>query len=188
MTWHLRGGLELTGIVRWMRFSTMQTMDIRLTGTTLRAAGLPEHIVLHQGFQDVWDTRLRLSYWLRERLHVGAALRVETSAVDAADVSPAAVDGLKIEPSVMAEFKLGSHLALGAGYGVTFMGAVDASPSRFDPQAAAACAGSAPGQPPAGDLGNAGCVARAQGLARPTAEGTYHRFVQDFGLSVTALF
>ena len=188
ITWHLRGGLEVTGIVRWMRFGVMERMDIRLTGTSLRAAGLPEHIVLHQGFHDAWDTRVRVSYWLKETLHIGAAFRVETSAVDASDVSPAAVDGLKFEPIVLAEVRLGRHVSLGAGYAVTFMGAVDAHPSRFDPQAAAACNTSVAGQPPAGDLANPGCIARAQGLARPTAEGTYRRFVQDFGLSMTVQY
>ncbi len=188
VTWHLRGGLEVTGIVRWMRYHVMQRMDIRLTGSSLGAAGLPEHIVLHQGFQDAWDTRLRVAYWLKETLHIGAALRVETSAVDPADLSPAAVDGLKFEPIVLAEVRLGAHVALSAGYGVTLMSAVTAHPSRFDPQAAAACGSTSAGQPPAGDLANPGCAARDQGLARPTAEGTYRRFVQDFGLSVTAQF
>ncbi|HEY2899506.1 MAG TPA: outer membrane protein transport protein [Polyangia bacterium] len=187
VTWHLFHGLEITGIVRWMRYHVMDQMDIRLTGTTLQAAGLPEHIVLHQGFQDVWDTRVRVSYWLKERVHLGAVVRVETSAVPAQDVSPAAVDGLKVEPIVLAEVRLGRHLSLSAGYGVTLMGQVNASPSRFDPQAAAACATTTGGKP-AGDIGNPGCVARDRGLARPTAEGTYTRFVQDFGLSVTSQF
>ena len=186
-TWHLSRGLEVTGMVRWMHFSVMDRMDIRLTGTPLQAAGLPQHIILHQGFQDVWDTRVRISYWLKERLHVGAALRVETSAVNPQDVSPAAVDGLKVEPLALAELSLGRHISLAAGYGVTLMGTVNARPSRFDPQAAAAC-GATTGGKPAGDLANPGCVARGQGLARPTAEGSYHRFVQDFGLSMTARF
>ncbi|HXI59288.1 MAG TPA: outer membrane protein transport protein [Polyangia bacterium] len=187
ITWHLRHGLEITAIVRWMRFHAMERLDIRLTGTTLEAAGLPQHIVLHQGFQDAWDTRLRVSYWLKERLHIGAVLRVETSAVDPSDVSPAAVDGLKFEPILLAEVNLGKHFSVGAGYGVTVMRDVNASPSRFDPQAAAACMTTTGGKP-AGDLANPGCIARNQGLARPTAEGTYGRFVQDFGLSMTARF
>ena len=61
---------------------------------------LPQHIVLYRGFHDVWDTRVRVSYWWRERVRVGAMLRVETSAVDTDAVNAAAVDGFKVEPVV----------------------------------------------------------------------------------------
>jgi hypothetical protein len=124
---------------------------------------------------------------VKERLHIGAALRVETSAVPASSVSPAAVDGLKVEPMLLAELNLGRHFALTAGYALTLMGEVAARPSAFQPLAAGQCA-SGTGATPANDLANPGCVARAQGLARPTAQGTYGRFVQDFSLSMTLRF
>ena len=54
---------------------------VQLTSPALQAAGLPDHIVFHRGFKDVWDTRVRVAYWIRERLRLGAALRFETSAV-----------------------------------------------------------------------------------------------------------
>jgi long-subunit fatty acid transport protein len=180
VTWRLRPGLELTAMARWIWFHVHDRIDVRLTGPTLEAAGVPEHVVLYRGFHDVWDVRGRVSYWFRERVRVGAELRVETSAVDPSAVNAAAVDGLKVEPLALAEARLTRHVWLSAGYGVTLMSEVTANPSAFDPTAATACV----------DAGNAldKCVARDAGRARPTAAGTYTRVVQDFGLTMTAKF
>jgi long-subunit fatty acid transport protein len=181
-TWHLRPGLEVTGMVRWLWFHVHDTIDIRLVGPTLDAAHVPQHIVLYRGFHDVWDARLRVAYWWRERVRVGAALRLETSAVDAAAVSPAAVDGLQIEPILLAQVRLLGRLWIGGGYGITFMPEVTAASSLFDPTQATACANAN------GDLSNAACLARLAGRARPTAAGTYHQLTQDFGVTLTARF
>ena len=59
---------------------------------------------------------------------------------------------------------------------------VTAHPSDFKPDAAAAC--KAAGD----DLTATSCMERQQGLARPTADGTYSRTVQDFSLAMTARF
>ena len=180
VTWRLRPGLELTLMARWIWFHVHDRIDVRLTGPTLEAAGVPEHVVLYRGFHDVWDVRGRVSYWFRERVRLGAQLRVETSAVDPSAVNAAAVDGLKIEPMALVEARLWRHLWLSAGYGLTLMSQVNANSSVFDPMAATTCA----------DAGNAldKCVQRDAGQARPTAAGTYTRVVQDFGLTMTAKF
>ena len=81
-TWHLRPGLELDVMARWLWTHEHDRIDIRLVGPTLEAQNLPEHIVLYRGFHDVVDTRARIAYWWRERLRVGAELRVENGAVD----------------------------------------------------------------------------------------------------------
>jgi hypothetical protein len=179
-TWHTRAGLELSAMARWIWFHVHDRIDVRLTGPTLEAAGVPAHVVLYRGFKDVWDLRGRASFWFRERVRLGAELRVETSAVDSSAVNAAAVDGLKVEPLGLVEARLFKHLWLAAGYGVTLMSAVTASPSAFNPLAATACI----------DAGGAldACAARNAGLARPTAAGTYTRLTQDFGLTVTAKF
>jgi long-subunit fatty acid transport protein len=182
ITWHLGPGLELTAMARWLWFHQPDNIDIRLAGTTLDAAGIPQHIVLYRGFHDMWDTRLRIAYWWRERVRLGAALRFETSALDAAAVSPANVDGPKLQPILLAEVRLSKHLWLGGGYGIAFQSSVTASPSRYSPADAATCTDFR------GDLNNPACRARQDGLARPTAEGTYHRLQQDFGATMTARF
>ena len=181
-TWHLRDGLEVSAMARWIWFHVHDRIDVRLTGPTLEASGLPEHIVIYRGFQDVWDVRGRVSYWFRERLRLGAQLRLETSAVDAAAVNAGAVDGLKIEPMVLAEGRLTRHLWVSAGYGVTLMRDVTANPGVFDPTAATTCVEAG------NDLDNKACAKRNAGLGRPTAAGTYSQLVQDFGLAMTAKF
>ena len=182
LAWHPRPGLEIAAMTRWIWFHLQDRIDIRLTSPALQALGLPEHIVFHRGLKDVWDTRVRVAYWIRERLRVGAALRFETSAVSAADVNPAAVDGFKIQPMVMAELRVIRGLSLSAGYGFTYMQDVTAHPSNFEPGAAQACKGSGY------DLNLQSCQQLQQGLARPTADGTYGRTEQDFSLAMNIRF
>jgi long-subunit fatty acid transport protein len=183
LAWHPRPGLEIAAMTRWIWFHLQDRIDIRLTSPALQAAsGLPDHIVFHRGFKDVWDTRVRVAYWIRERLRVGAALRFETSAVSPSDVNPAAVDGFKIEPMVMAELRVLRGLSLTGGYGFTYMPDVTVSSSSFDPTAAATCTAKND------DLSTSSCMKRQQGLARPTADGTYGRMEQDFSLAMTVRF
>lgn len=182
VTWHMRPGLELSASARWIWFHMHDRIDIRLTGPTLDAANVPEHVVLYRGFKDVVDLRGRVSYWFRERLRLGAQLRLETSAVDSSAVNAAAVDGLTVEPMALVEARLSKHFWISGGYGVQIMGEVTANPSAFDPAQAPACVG------PIGGQGLDACTARNQGRARPTAAGTYTRFVQDLGLTMTAKF
>jgi long-subunit fatty acid transport protein len=182
VTWHLRGGLELTAMVRWLWMHVHDRIDLRLTGPTLEAHGLPQHIVLYRGFQDVWDMRMRLSYWWHERVRVGAGLRVQTSAVPAAALSAGAVDGFTIQPTLLAEVQLTRRLWLGGGYALALMPQVTTDSSRFDPTAATACFQAG------GNLGSPSCTARLEGRARPTAAGTYGRTTHDFGLTMTVRF
>jgi hypothetical protein len=180
VTWHLRSGLELTAIARWIWFHVHDRIDVRLTGPGLDAANVPSHIVLYRGFRDVWDLRGRVAYWWHERVRVGAQLRLETSAVAPSAVNASAVDGLKAQPMVMLQVRLSKHFWLDGAYGITIMGDVTANPSAFDPAKATSC------NTNQGDLD--ACTARRQGLARPTAAGTYGRLSQDFGLTMTAKF
>ncbi len=182
LAWHPRPGLEIAAMARWIWFHMHDRIDIRLTSPALQAAGLPEHIVFHRGFKDVWDTRVRVAYWIRERLRVGAAMRFETSAVSPGDVNASAVDGFKIQPMVMAELRVTRGLSLTGGYGFTYMPDVTAHPSNFDPAAAKACTDNN------NDLNDPNCIKRQQGLARPTADGTYGRTEQDFSLSMNIRF
>jgi long-subunit fatty acid transport protein len=182
VAWHPRPGVEIAAMARWIWFHLLDKVDVRLTSPELQAAGLPEHIVFHRGFKDVWDARVRVAYWIRERLRLGAGLRIETSAISAADVNPGAVDGNKIEPMLMAELRLSRAFSLSAGYGFSYMSTVTVRASNFDPDAAANC--KATGD----DLRDASCGARRDGRARPTAEGTYARTAHDFSAAMTARF
>ncbi len=183
VAWHPRPGWEVAGTARILSFPSGDVIDIRLTGATLAATGIPEHIVLYRGYGTVVDTRLRVAHWFTERVRIGAGLRVESSALPADAVSAAAVDGRKFEPTAMIQVQPVRHVWIAAGYGFTYMMPVTASSSIFDPTAADRCARTG------GDL-SAGqpCLLRIEGLARGTAAGSYHHFEHDFSLSMTAQF
>ncbi|HET6147426.1 MAG TPA: outer membrane protein transport protein [Polyangia bacterium] len=180
--WHPRPGAEIAVMARWIWFHLHDRIDVRLTSPALQAAGLPDHIVFHRGFKDVWDARVRVAYWIRERVRLGAALRLETGAMASSDVNPGAVDGFKIEPMMMAELRISRNFSVSAGYGFSYMPEVTARPSSFDPLAAAACDAAG------GDLRNPNCMTRLQGRARPSAEGSYARTVSDFSASLSMRF
>ncbi len=182
VTWRLKPGLELTAMVRWLWMHVHDRIDVRLFGPALDTHGLPQHIVMYRGFRDVWDTRVRVSYWWREQIRIGAAMRVETSAVPTDAVNPAAIDGLKLQPTALIEIRLMRQLWLGGGYGITFMPSVNVTNSVFNPVFARDCADSG------GNLATEACQARLDGRARPTAAGRYTATRQDFGLTLTARF
>ena len=176
-TWHIAPGFQLDVMARWLWTHLHNQIDVRLVGPTLEADGLPQHIVLYRGFHDTIDTRARLAYWWRERLRIGAELRVENGAVDSNAVNASAVDGFQIEPVILAELRLSRRFWLGAGYGITIMPDVTVTNSVFQPEQAISCAKSN------GDL--MACQGRNNGTARPSANGTYTNLTQDFGLTFT---
>jgi long-subunit fatty acid transport protein len=188
-TWRLRPGLELTAMVRWLWLHVHDRIDVRLSGPGLDDHDIPQHVVLYRGFKDVWDARVRVSYWWHERIRVGAMLRLETSAVDTSAVNPAAVDGFKVEPVGLIEFRVLRQIWIGGGYGITLMRAVDVGPtdSAFKPELATQCAdsGNNLAPPPPAPLA---CQAKLAGQARPTAAGHYTASTQDFGMTVTFKF
>jgi hypothetical protein len=182
VTWYIRSGVALTAMVRWLRLHVHDRIDIRLTGVTLDASGIPQRISLYRGFQDVLDARIRVAYWWREWVRIGAMVRLETAAVEADRVSPGDVDALKLQPVVMAEVRLGKRFWLGGGYGLTIMPSVTVNDSAFAPQFSTECVKAG------GNLDSLDCQARLVGRARPTAAGTYKAVTQDFGMTFTAKF
>jgi hypothetical protein len=168
-------------MVRWLWTHLHDKIDVRLVGPTLEATGLPEHIILYRGFHDTVDTRARIAYWWRERLRIGAELRVENGAVDGNAVNASSVDAFQVEPIILAELRLGRRFWLGAGYGITIMPSVTVTDSIFKPGDATTCVSSTVN----GSLADPACQARLNGTARPTANGTYTNLTQDFGLTFT---
>jgi len=182
-TWHVRAGGELSGIARVLSFPANDVIDVRIIGASLEAAGLPQHITLYRGYETVYDLRLRYGQWLGEGLRVGGGVRVETSALPSGAASPAAVDGLKVSPTVMILVRPVKHISISAGYGFTYMFDVTTTNSVFDPGAAMAC------EQTGRDLKSSSpCFTQLAGKARPTAAGTYGNLRHDVSLSVTTQF
>jgi len=182
VTWHPAPGMDVTATTRLLSFPSNDVIDIRLTGLNLGTFGVPEHIVLYRGYGTALDARLRVARWMTKQLRLGVGLRFETAALDAASVSPAAVDGNTIEPTAMVQFQPVKHLSIGVGYGFSYLFPVTTAHSSFDPSFAAACAASGH------DLTSAACAATNQGRARPSTDGSYHRQSNAFSVSMTAQF
>jgi len=183
VTWHPRAGAELTAVGRLLSFPANDVIDIRLTGSSLAADGLPQHIVLYRGYGTVLDTRVRYGQWVGHRFRLGAGLRFENGALGSGAINPGAVDGEKVEPTAMLTLLVSKHLTLNAGYGFTYMFGVTAQNSVFDPMAATTC------EAAGGDLTpGSSCYKRLTGQARPSAAGDYHSHQHDFSLSLTLQF
>ena len=140
-TWRLRPGLELTAMVRWLWLHVHDRIDIRLSGPTLdrTAATCPSTSCCTAGSRTS-GTRACAS---RTGGASGSASgrccasRPARSTTDA--VNAAAVDGFKLQPVALIEFRILRQLWLGGGYGVTFMRTVDVTDSVFKPELATEC-------------------------------------------------
>lgn len=183
-TWQAGKHWSVTGIARFIRYSAHDKINIVISGPT-STAGLggtvPDHIVLYRGFQDSWDVRGRVAYEDKQ-FRVGGTLRLETSAVPAANVNAAAIDGLKLEPSIAAEMRVWRQIHLSAGYAFLYMLPVSTGASVFNPSAVSTCAAAG------GDLSTSACQARMNGQARPSAAGDYHLWRQTVLVMTTIGF
>jgi long-subunit fatty acid transport protein len=181
VTWQATKNWSATGIVRWVRNSAQDKIAILVVGSTSQnvlGSSVPDHVVLYRGFSDSYDLRGRVVY-ADKHFRVGATMRLETSAVPASHVNAAAIDGLKIEPSVAAEIRVWRQIRVSAGYAFTWMFPVSTGASAFDPTAASACTQAA------GDLSSPACQARMNGQARPSAAGDYRLWRQTLSVLTT---
>jgi long-subunit fatty acid transport protein len=181
-SWQASQHWSVTGMARWLRYGSHDKVTILISGPssqqTLGTTAAPDHIVLYRGFVDSLDLRGRLAYQSKE-LRVGGTFRVETSAVPASHVNPAAIDGTKLEPSLAAEVRIWRQIRLGANYAFMWMLPVDTGKSVFDPTAASSCTAAG------GDVSTPACQARMNGQARPSAAGTYHLWRQTLSVYTT---
>jgi long-subunit fatty acid transport protein len=182
-TWQATPRLAVTGMARWLRYSTHDDIDLRLVGPSGGTAWKPaDHLRLYRGFQDSWDWRARVVHAPFAWWRWSGTLRMETSAIPTANVNPAAVDGFKIEPILATEFSLGRHLRLETAYALEWMLPVSVDHSVFDPSAAVACTQAQ------GDLTAPSCQARRAGQARPSAAGRYTMLRHTLALMATVSF
>jgi long-chain fatty acid transport protein len=178
-----RGGptWEVGVVARWLTFSLHDRIDLRIVGPADGASpdDLPDHVVLHRGFRDVLDVRVRASRRFGDRVQVTPGLRAETSAVPTSHASPAAPDAFKVEPSLAVRVRVWRGVALSAGYAHAFFLPVDGG-GAFDPGAASAC------EAAGGALTAPACAARASGLGRAGAAGRLTQSVQILSLTLSA--
>ena len=106
-TWHLRPGLEVSAMVRWLWLHVHDRIDVRLSGPTLDAARHARSTSSSTAGSTTSGTRACAS---RTGGASGCAsarcCALETSAVDTSAVNAAAVDGFKVEPVGLVELRL----------------------------------------------------------------------------------
>ncbi len=170
VTWHARPGLEVALTARWLWLHLQDRIDIRLDQPGAGGApACPTTSSCTGASTTCWTPAPASPTGGTSTCASGAELRVETSAVDASDVNAAAVDGLKVEPVILAELRVRRRFWLTAGYGLTHHAAGDGHRLRLP------SAGRVHRAPSRGRSGHAACKSRAAGTARPTAAGTYTR-------------
>jgi long-subunit fatty acid transport protein len=169
-------GWDVVMGLRWVNLAPAELTDLRLNGSKLQAANVPEWIVRYQGLQDVWSVEGGVERQARSRIRLGARLRIETSGVPSNAVAPDQIDAPKIDLSVGATFRIASHLHLNAGYSLSLLLPQDVTTSVFSPQQRLDCVQSQY------DLDT--CHATAIGQGVPTAAGSYSETAHQFFVGI----
>jgi hypothetical protein len=167
---------ELLINASYARTSNHDRIDVRLVDAP---DDIPEWVVRHRGFSDTVAVEVGLEQPPASRTRLGARLRFESSAVTSTKVSVAQIDAPEAELAGGAELRLSTSMALIAGVSISLMLPVDSEPSAFSPSASIDCTG-------AGfDLAVPACETARQGLATPTAAGSYGRLTGQLSLGFT---
>lgn len=167
----LRERTDLVAGFRWIDLSTHDRIEVRLWGTEVSAAGVPEWITRYRGLEDVVSVDAGVEHTLAARVRLGGALRFETSGVQPGRVAAHQVDANKLEVAGGAELAISPSLALTLGYAFTLLLPVDTGTSAYTPSSLAAC--------DAADHDLDVCTPVREGRAVPTAAGHYERMTHQ---------
>jgi long-subunit fatty acid transport protein len=162
---------------RWITYSSTDFFDVRLFGTQLRDAGIPERILRYRGYRDAVAVEAGLENPPEASPRFGVRLRVETSALPTDRVAPGLIDAPSLTLGGGAELRLGPRWALVVGLAASLELPVHVDPSAYSPVAQIACTASGY------DLDTCDPVSNGRGIS--SAAGTYLRLRGDitFGLS-----
>jgi hypothetical protein len=159
-------GYELVGSARWQSLFAHDRLDVRMFGRDL-GPGVPEQYPLYRGMRHVFRLQLGLEQSANRVVRLGGRLLLERGAVSTRDLSPLTVATGRVGAAAGVEWRLGSALVIGGGYGLSWYPTAESDPNAFDPRERLACVDSG------FDLTQ--CQAVRDGRARPTAAGTYAR-------------
>jgi long-subunit fatty acid transport protein len=173
----LRPGTELVLGARWVNMNVHRLYDLRLVGSQLRGAGIPEWLPRYRGLKNFVSLEGGIETRLSPKVRVGGRLRFETSAVERAHVTPAQVDAPKVYLMGGAELQVTPSLAVTAGYSLGLHLPQTVDDSVFSPQAQIDCVSSGY------DLDT--CAPSRLGSAIPTAAGDYSRTSHELVVGVS---
>lgn len=166
----LRGpALEDWGLIvslRWQDMSRHQELDIRLRGLDLDGIA-PEWQPRYRGLRDTFQAQVGLEMVEGARLRLGGRLRVESGATTGFTNSPLEIDTHNLAIGLGAEWRLGQHVVLNAGYDLTAFLPTDVDTSAFDPLGRIACVDS--------EYDFDRCEATRDGRDLSSAAGSYGR-------------
>lgn len=168
-------GYELVASGRWQSTFTHDRLDVRMFGRDL-GANVPEQYPLYRGLRQLFRLQLGIEQSANRPFRLGGRVAVERGAVATENISPLTPAGTRLGAAFGVEWRLGSALVLGAGYGLSWFPTVDSDPNAFDPRDRVACVDSG------FDLTQ--CAGVRDGRARPTAAGSYARLQHALTLSL----
>jgi long-subunit fatty acid transport protein len=178
VSWRVRPRLLLALQASWLNFSNHDQLDIRLTGTQFRAKPqIPDRLVQFRGFQDVVAVQLGAGWELTPALGLEVASMFESSAVPNEALSPAAVDGAKVDSLLALRWRPHRRITLRAGYGLVLMPAVQVASSAFAPSEMVSCVDGHY------DVDLPECRRALAGRGMASAAGRYQLTTHRFGLS-----
>jgi len=164
---------------RFLHYGARTALDVSLQGGNLPNANIPPQFLLDRGLQNAYLVEVSTRHTLGENFRLSPSLAFETAAVAPDAVSPAAIEGNKLDAALTIEWRLWhkttTSVLLGAHVGGTayFLSRVN---SRFDAHAETACVDAAYSLDACGKLNF--------GDALPSASGSYTLFVVNAGVAI----
>lgn len=163
--------LELHIGGRWEDLSRMQAYDVRMIGSRIMEAGIPEWQLRTRGMHDAfaaWGGIEQVDYGQRWRF--GGRLGVETSAVQPERTTPSTIAPDSFTLDLGAQLRVGSWMAQ-LSLGFQYFTKVEVQPPAFDPTFVSDCMAS--------DFNYAtrACEAVRNGYAIATNAGDYRRLL-----------
>lgn len=168
--------LELHVGGRWEDLSRMQAYDVRVIGSQLAAANIPEWQLRTRGMHDAF------ALWAGIDQHdhgqpyrFGGRIGLETSAVSPSRTTPLTLAPASLTLDLGAQIRLGPWIAQ-LSYGLQYFLPVDVSASSFDPRFFGACTTSD------NDYSTEACRAVRDGYAIAEGDGSYRRMLHSLRL------
>lgn len=162
---------------RWLTYSSTDFFDVRLFGTQLRDAGIPERILRYRGYRDVVALEAGLENLPDASPRLGVRLRFETSSLAPDRVAPGLIDAPSVTLGGGAELRLGPRWALVVGLAASLELPITVDPGAYSPPAQIACTASGY------DLDTCDPVSNGRGIS--SAAGKYLRLRGDIMLGLS---
>jgi hypothetical protein len=174
----LPGDLLLHVGGRWEDLSRMQAYDVRVIGSQLPAAGIPEWQLRTRGMHDsfaVWGGVEQEDRGELEPFRFGGRIGFETSSVTPDRTTPLTLAPASLTLDLGASYRFGSWIAQ-LSYGLQYFRPVSVEDSDFDPRFHADCAASG------NDYSTRACQGVRDGYAIASGAGDYARMLHSVQL------